>query len=80
MINLTPLDVRWITFHHLITQSKGKLMEPIDATPTWTTVLPILVEVAANGTTLEGRDAAWTELRRLAAIADAVIENLKESK
>lgn len=55
-------------------------MESIDITPTWTAVLPILVEVAANGETPEGRDAAWTELRRLAAIADAVIENLKESK
>lgn len=54
-------------------------MESIDVTPTWTAVLPILVEAAANGETPEGRDAAWTELRRLAAIADETLPRLQEA-
>lgn len=45
-------------------------METIDMTPTWAELMPILVEVAANGATVEGRKQAMTELKRLASIAD----------
>lgn len=42
----------------------------IELTPKWQDVMPILVEAAANGATVEGRKAAWSELMRLAKIAD----------
>lgn len=45
----------------------------IDLTPTWAGVLPMLVEVAANGTSLSGRMAAMGELKRLAQITDRQI-------
>jgi hypothetical protein len=49
--------------------------ETIDITPTWEGILPVLVEVAVNGTSLEGRKEAMNELRRLARIVDAMAEN-----
>jgi hypothetical protein len=49
---------------------------PIDATPTWAAVLPILLEGFAHGHS-EGRVAALSELRRLAAVADGFIDALR---
>jgi len=47
----------------------------IDITPTWEAILPVLVEVAVNGTSPEGRRDAMNELLRLARIVDAMAEN-----
>ncbi len=54
--------------------SMEEMLDSIDLTPTWISALPVLVEVAANGSTREGREAAWGELRRLARIVDAQVE------
>jgi hypothetical protein len=43
----------------------------LDITPTWHGIMPLLTEVALNGTSPEGRDTARAELTRLAKIADA---------
>ena len=40
----------------------------VDMTPTWRGILPLLVEIAADGRN-PGRDMAWQELRRMADIA-----------
>lgn len=42
----------------------------VDLTPTWRGLLPMLIEVAANGTSPEGRKQATDELYRLADAAD----------
>ena len=42
----------------------------IDITPSWQGLLPLLVEVAANGDTTEGRKSAMDELMRLAKTVD----------
>jgi hypothetical protein len=52
-------------------------MKTIDTTPTWESLMPALVEVAANGTTAEARELAAGELLKLARIVDAHIANLK---
>lgn len=48
-----------------------KTIKTIKVVPTWRGILPILVEAAANGTTPEGRKAAWDELFKLADKVDA---------
>lgn len=48
----------------------------VDITPTWEAILPLLVEAAANGTTVEGRREAMSELIRLASLADTRIPQL----
>ena len=45
----------------------------IDLTPTWRSVVDILVEVAANGESLKARSEARAELRRMALIADKAV-------
>jgi len=45
-------------------------MKTVDLTPTWRGLLPVLVEVAANGETAKGRNDAMAELYRLADMAD----------
>jgi len=42
----------------------------IDCTPSWEGLLPVLVEVAANGTSSEARTTAYEELRKLLRFAD----------
>jgi hypothetical protein len=42
----------------------------IDITPTWSGVLPLLVELATNATTVEARKDAEAELRKMARAAD----------
>ncbi len=55
-------------------------METIDLTPTWAGLMPALVEIAANGTTAEGRQQAMAELMRLAKIVDEMNEKAKQTK
>ena len=43
-------------------------MKTIDLTPTWAEILPALLLLLSNGT-LEGRETAERELRRMAALA-----------
>lgn len=43
----------------------------IELKPTWAGLMPLLVEVAANGDTVEGRKQAMGELMRLAQATDA---------
>jgi hypothetical protein len=47
-------------------------MKTFNLTPTWRALLPVLVEVAIRGTSVEGRKAAMDELYRLADFADKV--------
>jgi hypothetical protein len=47
-------------------------IKTIDLDSNWKGLLPALIEVAANGTTLEGRNAAMAELKRMAKLADDV--------
>ncbi|SDJ22763.1 hypothetical protein SAMN04487926_13835 [Paraburkholderia steynii] len=42
----------------------------IDMTPTWRGLMPLLIEVAANGDSAAGRKGALDELNRLADMAD----------
>lgn len=53
-----------------------KAVGHITLTPTWTGLLPLLVEVAASGATHEGRKEAWAELRRLASNMDKITAEL----
>ena len=49
----------------------------IDITPTWQQLLPLLIEVAANGDTLKARQNALNELMRLAKTVDDINIALK---
>lgn len=51
----------------------------IDMTPTWRGLLPVLVEVAANGTSTQARKDAMSELFRLADMADAANAKAKSN-
>lgn len=42
----------------------------IDVTPTWSALLPLLLEIAANGNTTDARWTAKAELMRMAQAAD----------
>jgi hypothetical protein len=53
----------------MMTQTK-QLRGYVDLTPTWTGVLPLLVEVAFSQNQ-GAREPAWIELKRMAKIADA---------
>jgi len=44
--------------------------DTVDLTPTWEALIPLLVEVAAKGTSDKGRKAAMDELLRLARMVD----------
>ena len=53
-----------------------------DITPTWSGLLPILVELAAgkidsSPEALAMRSTAWAELRRMASIADATSDDTR---
>lgn len=50
----------------------------IDCTPTWRSVVRLLVEIAANATTAESRNLAMRELDRMAAIADMHVAKQKD--
>lgn len=49
----------------------------IDLTPTWLGILPGLLDVVSNGTTVEARKLAETELRNMAGLADAHVATLR---
>lgn len=51
-------------------------MKAIDITPTWEGLMPMLVEVAANGDSTEGRKQAMSELMRLARMVDEGVPEL----
>lgn len=55
-----------------------KKVEIIDITPTWEGVLDLYVEIAVNGNTAEARNAARSELRRMAQLADRYVQVQKE--
>lgn len=48
----------------------------VDITPTWTTIVPILLAVLENNA-LQGRAAAEAELRRMAKLADLYVASQK---
>lgn len=50
----------------------------IDITPTWRSILPVLVLAVEQGTP-EGRRIALEELNRMADIADEYIKTTKEN-
>ncbi len=53
-------------------------MQTIDICPSWRAILPILVEIAANAKSLEGRDAAMQQLLKLADTVDQMNESLRK--
>jgi len=55
-------------------------METIDITPTWRAILPILVEIAANGKTPQSRDDAMHQLLKLADTVDQMNESIKTAE
>jgi len=52
-------------------------MKTIDVTPTWSGIMPILVELANNAETVESRRVAMDELRTMASLADKYNELVK---
>lgn len=49
----------------------------IDLTPTWESILPVLLEVHNSAETSTARQAAFNELRRMAQIADLFVASSK---
>lgn len=66
----------------ITTQPAFKEPKPkaVSIVPTWESVIPVLVEAAANGTTAAGRKAAMDELRRLARIVDQMNAEVQEAQ
>ena len=56
-----------------------KNTETIDMTPTWAGLLPVLLYLVENATTAEARNTAYTELSRMAEMADAAVQMQKEN-
>jgi hypothetical protein len=52
----------------------------VDITPTWRSLMPVLVEVAVRGTSFEGRKAAMDELLRLADVVDRMNAEAKKEQ
>lgn len=48
----------------------AKAVTTIDITPTWRGLLPVLVELATNATTVEAQKDAEAELQKMATAAD----------
>lgn len=55
---------------------KYKGLQTIDCTPTWSGILPALLNVLENGTE-EGKKVVYVELKRMAEIADKYVEYQK---
>ena len=55
-------------------------MKVIDLTPTWRGLMPALVEVAVNGTTVEGRKLAMDQLYLLADTVDRMNREAREGQ
>jgi hypothetical protein len=76
----TRCDIEESHLEHLEDRAR-KTGFTVDIRPSWRSLIPALVEVAANGTTAEARRIAMEELLRLADIVDRQIAKLeKESK
>jgi hypothetical protein len=54
-------------------------MQTIDICPSWRAILPILIEIAANGQNPNGRHAAMQELLKLADTVDQMNESLRKA-
>jgi len=52
-------------------------MKYIDVTPTWEGILPTLLVIYRDGTTVEARQTAMKELERMAKLADAYVAEMK---
>ena len=52
-------------------------MHTIDLTPTWEEILPALIRLFVDGTTLEARQTAYEELTRMARLADKQVAHAK---
>jgi hypothetical protein len=54
----------------------------LDITPTWSGLLPVLVELAAGkiDSSPSASETAWAELRRMAGIADGVVEATRDKE
>lgn len=50
----------------------------IDCTPSWSQVVPTLRVLAENGND-SGREVAWSEITRMAHLADKWVEHCTES-
>jgi hypothetical protein len=57
----------------------GKVVETIDLTPTWSGLLPLFLTAMEIGTD-DAKSAARTELERMAKLADAYVESMREAK
>jgi len=57
--------------------TRSTMAKLIDITPTWSAILPLLIIAIENGND-EGKRAARTELKRMAELADAYVEEHKE--
>jgi len=55
------------------------MAEYIDATPTWSGILPVLLTVLHDGN-LDGKRMAGEELRRMAMLADSVRDEVQEAE
>ena len=53
------------------------MTKTFDLTPTWRSIMPLLVYTAHNAETEEGRNIAMGELLKLADVVDAHIAELK---
>lgn len=49
----------------------------IDMTPTWSEILPVLLMLLTQSETEEGRKTAHDELKRMAALADERVAQVK---
>jgi hypothetical protein len=52
-------------------------VKTIDVTPTWSGMLPVLLYLVENATTAEAKNTAYTELSRMAEMADAAVQMQK---
>ena len=55
-------------------------MEHIELVPSWEAIIPVLVHVANNGTTVQGRTDAMNELKRLARTVDEQNARIREEQ
>jgi tryptophanase len=60
-------------------ENSEKVIRTIDVTPTWESILPILLMTIENGTS-RGRKVAIEELTRMAQIADKYVALSKEEE
>jgi hypothetical protein len=70
---MTTRHLEWRT---AVTENK-KQIGVIDLTPAWSAILPILLE-AARTPDNKGYEAAMSELKRMAEIADLYVASQKE--